>query len=209
MRERQGIQKAYKEFCLAKGSQHIASEFAIEKIKELVNRFHVERILEVGLGIGSISAIILRFNRNIDLAYTGTEANSFCLKALHDNLKEDYSRLDIVSDLAEISTSKKFDLIIIDGTDQNLIKVKDLISEHGIIAIEGDRLSQQDSVQQFFPNHKYVHLISVNKNKKYSPFSATNWQGGLKVILINPTGFQKLWWVKEKIFTKLRYWIVR
>jgi len=209
MSKKQDIKNAYEKFCLAEGSQHIASEFAIEKINELVKIFRVERILEVGLGIGSISGIILAVNKDKKLIYMGTEANNFCLKALRDNLGEDYNRLTIISDLTQISVLNKFDLIIIDGKDQNLNIAKDLISYHGIIAIEGDRISQLDSLQKFFPNHRYVHLISLNKNESFSPFPITNWQGGLKVIFINPTGFQKLWWVKEKISTKLKYWMFR
>ncbi len=197
----------YQTFCEAKGNQHIASEYAIGKIIGLVEKFRVKRILEVGLGIGSISGIVLAINRNkLDLDYSGTEANDFCLDALPENLKEDFSRLKVYSGLSEIPSDKKFDLIIIDGKDQNLHAIKGLVSVDGILAIEGDRMPQQDSLQELFPDHKYVHCISSEKNNSYSPFQATHWQGGLKIIFINPTGSQKLWWLREKISTKLKYW---
>jgi len=196
----------YQFFCEAEGSQHIASEYAIEKLDRLVQEFRVKRILEVGLGIGSISGVVLAVNRRINLDYSGTEANDFCLKALPENLKEDYNRLQIYSDLTEIPAIKKFDLIIIDGKDHKLQIIKDLISENGILAIEGDRMPQQDSLQELFPDHKTVHCISREKNKSYSPFPAAHWQGGLKIIFINPTVFQKLWWMRERVSTKLKYW---
>jgi hypothetical protein len=202
--------KLYQFFCEAEGSQHIASEYAIEKINGLVEKFRVKGILEVGLGIGSISGIVLALNRNKpELDYAGTEANDFCLNNLPQNLKEDFCRLRIVSDLTEIPSDKKFDLIIIDGKDHNLKAIKDSISENGILAIEGDRMQQQDSLQKLFPDHKYVHCISNEKNKSYSPFQSTHWQGGLKIIFIKPTGIQKLWWAREKISTKLKYWFDR
>jgi len=198
--------KLYQSFCEAEGNQHIASEYAIGKINGLVEKFRVERILEVGLGIGSISGVVLAVNRNKPyLDYTGTEANDFCLKALPENLKEDYGRLVIYSDLSEIPSDKKFGLIIIDGKDQNLQAIKGLISENGILAIEGDRMPQQDSLQELFPQHKYVHCISLKRNKEYSPFSTENWQGGLKIIFVYPTLKQNLWWLKEKYFTKIKY----
>jgi len=210
MRRNEQHSNLYQSFCKAEGSQHIASEYAIEKIIGLVKKFRVKRILEVGLGIGSISGILLAVNRNIpDIDYSGTEANDFCLNALPENLKEDYSQLRIYSDLTEISANKKFDLIIIDGKDHNLKAVKDLISENGILAIEGDRIPQQDSLQELFPKHKYVHCISREKNKSFSPFPAANWQGGLKIIFINPTAFQKLWWLWERVSTKLKYLLAR
>ncbi len=196
----------YQAFCEAEGNQHIASEYAIGKIIGLVEKFRVKRILEVGLGIGSISGILLAVNRKKpDLDYTGTEANDFCLEALPKNLKEDDNRLQIYSDLTKIPADKKFDLIIIDGKDHNLQAIKDLISENGILAIEGDRMPQQDSLQELFPQHKYVHCISLKKNKEYSPFSTENWQGGIKVIFVYPTLKQNLWWLKEKYFTKIKY----
>jgi hypothetical protein len=210
MRRKEQQSTLYQSFCEAEGNQHIASEYAIVKINGLVEKFRIKKILEVGLGIGSISGIVLALNRNIsELGYTGTEANNFCLNALPQNLKEDYSRLRIYSDLTEIPSHKKFDLIIIDGKDQNLRAVKDLISENGILAIEGDRMPQQDSLQELFPDHKYVHCISRKKNKSYSPFQSTHWQGGLKIIFIKPTGIQKLWWIWERISTKLKYLLIR
>ncbi len=210
MKRKQELSNLYQFFCEAKGSQHIASEYAIKKLDNLVRKFKTQRILEVGLGIGSISGIILAVNRNKpDLDYGGTEANHFCLNALFKNLKENYNRLQIYSNLTEIPANEKYDLIIIDGKDQNLQTIRGLISENGIIAIEGDRMPQQDSLLELFPNHKYVHCISREKNKSYSPFPTSHWQGGLKIIFINPTGFQKLWWVQEKISTKSKYLLPR
>ena len=66
-------------------------------------------------------------------------------------------------------------------------------------------MPQQDSLQELFPQHKYVHCISLIKNKEYSPFSTENWQGGLKIIFINPTIKQAFWTFKEKCFTKIKY----
>lgn len=198
--------KLYQSFCEAEGNQHIASEYAIGKINGLVEKFRVKRILEVGLGIGSISGILLSVNRNkLDLDYTGTEANNFCLNALPENLKEDYNRLKIYPNLSEIASDKKFDLIIIDGKDQNLQSIKKMISKNGILAIEGDRMPQQEVLRGIFPKHKYVHSISLSRNKSYSPFPADEWQGGLKIIFVNPTIKQRLWWFRETYFTKIKY----
>jgi len=203
MNSNKELTSGYKYFCLAKGNQHIASEFAILKLQELIRKFQVKNVLEIGLGIGSIAGTLLGLNKNLD--YSGTEANDFCLKALPENLKEDYNRLQIYSDLTEIPFDKKFDLIIIDGKDHNLQTVKDLISENGILAIEGDRMPQQDALQELFPDHKYVHCISLRKNSNFSPFPAENWQGGIKVIFVCPTLKQNLWWLEERYFTKIKY----
>jgi hypothetical protein len=210
MNRKQRRSKLYLSFCKADGNLHIASEYAIEKIDNLISKFKIKAVLEVGLGIGSISGVLLALNRNnSDLFYAGTEANEFCLKALPENLAKDYGRMEIYSNLTNIPSDKRFDLIILDGNDQHLKSLKDLVSERGILVIEGDRMQQQNLLQELFPDHKYVHSISKAKNKIYSPFSSSHWQGGLKIIFINPTVFQKLWYVREKIYTKLKYMLLR
>lgn len=200
----------YKRYSLAEGSQHIASEYAIKKLWGIVLRFGVENVLEVGLGIGSISGILLELSeQNEEFSYSGTEANEFCLNALESNLEKNYKRLKVYPSLQDVKDKHKFDLVIIDGKDADLEKVRTLITRHGIIAIEGDRMQQQDILKKVFPRHKMIHAISITKNKDYSPFPNTHWQGGLKVIFVNPDGLQKMWWIKEKLSTKVKHWIRR
>ena len=197
------IKKIYIGYCKAEGSQHIASEYAIIKIQELIENFQVKRIMEIGLGIGSIAGSLLNVNPN--LKYLGTEANNFCLMALTRNLKDVYPRLNIFSALKEVPKSDIFDIIVIDGKDPMLELISGFIAQNGIIVIEGDRLPQQKEILKFFPRHLFVHSISDRKNKKISPFSPNHWQGGLKIIFVNPDLKQKVWWLKEKLKTRIKY----
>lgn len=201
------LSKTYLYFSSAEGNQNIASEFAIMKMQELVESFKVKSILEVGLGIGSIAGSLLAVNKNI--TYSGTEDNEFCLKALKQNIGENYRRIALCSSIADLEESARFDLIIIDGKDLALRQLSELLSPNGIIAIEGDRKEQQEGLQMFFLNHLFVHCISSDKNKDYSPFPSNQWQGGIKVIFTNPTFSQKLWWMRERISTKWKYWFIR
>lgn len=201
------LSKTYLYFSNAEENQHIASEFAILRLQELVECFNVKRILEVGLGIGAIAGSLLAVNKNI--AYSGTEDNDFCLKALRQNIGDNFRRITLCPGIADLEKKSRFDLIIIDGKDLALQELSELLSPNGIIAIEGDRKEQQEELQNIFPNHTYVHCISRDKNKEYSPFPSSQWQGGLKVIFINPTFPQKLWWMRERISTKWKYWFIR
>ena len=193
----------YRKFSEAEGSQYIASEYAIKKLQQIVEQFQVKEILEVGLGIGSIAGTLLKLNK--DIIYTGTEANEFCLQALSENLGKDHQRLEIFSGLDEIPGDSRYDLIIIDGQDPELEMVQQLIRKSGIIAIEGDRRPQYELFENLFPGHRAVHAISLRKNKSYSPFPAKEWQGGLKIIFTTPTRKQYVWWLKEKLSTKIKY----
>ncbi len=203
MKIKDRIIKSYKFFSLAEGSQHIASEYAILKLQELIKKFGIKNVLEVGLGIGSIAGTLLVVNN--ELYYTGTEKNNFCLESLSKNLANNYGRLEIYTDLDSLPGNKKFSLIIVDGKDPDLQSIRNMLSKRGIIVVEGDRLKQQNILQNLFPRHKMVHSISLSKNKSYSPFPMEEWQGGIKIIFVNPSGKQYIWWIREKIMTKLKY----
>lgn len=207
MKRNKQISHFYKTFCLAEGNQHIASEFAIVKLQELVESFKVKSILEIGLGIGSIVGSLMAVNKSI--TYSGTEDNEFCLKALKQNIGDNYRRITLCPGIADLEQSARFELIIIDGKDLALQQLSQLLSPNGIIAIEGDRLDQLKELENLFPKNLYVHSISRVKNKEYSPFPSNHWQGGIKIIFINPTISQRLWWVKERVSTKWRYWFIR
>jgi protein-L-isoaspartate O-methyltransferase len=201
------LSKTYLYFSKAEGNQHIASEFAILKLQELIESFKVKSILEIGLGIGAIAGSVLSVNK--DIIYTGTESNEFCLNALKQNIGDNLRRITICHGIADLDQSTMFDLIIIDGKDLALQQVNRLLSSKGIIAIEGDRKEQQEDLQKIFPNHLIVHCISRIKNKDYSPFPSNQWQGGIKIIFVNPTFLQKIWWLRERISTKWKYLMVR
>ncbi|WP_324721960.1 hypothetical protein [Salinimicrobium sp. HB62] len=205
MKNKQKLSRAYRKFEHAKGNQYIASEFAVRKLAELITCFKSKRVLEVGLGIGSISGSLLDLKKDHIKCYSGTEDNSYCLKALNKNLGVNQSKLNIYSEIKEVPTDKKFDLVIIDGKDHNLREIEKLVSPRGIIAIEGDRLPQQSILEEMFPNNIVVHSISLIKNSVKSPFPSDKWQGGLKIIFISPCLKQRLWWLKEKIMTKIKY----
>ncbi|WP_289023288.1 hypothetical protein [uncultured Salegentibacter sp.] len=203
MNQKNLVLKSYKKFCQAEGNEHIASEFAVLKIQELIEKFDIKSILEIGLGIGAIAGSILSVDRN--LIYAGTENNEFCLAALKKNLGTKFQNLKVFYELSEVPISN-YDLIIIDGKDPELSKIKHLLNSSGIIVIEGDRLPQQRLLKKYIPAHKFVHAISNKKNAIYSPFSQAHWQGGVKIIFADPSFNQLIWWGKEKFKTKLKYY---
>lgn len=51
MNKRGIISKNYLNFCKAEGNQHIASEFAVLKLQELIESFQVKKILKLVLGL--------------------------------------------------------------------------------------------------------------------------------------------------------------
>jgi phospholipid N-methyltransferase len=201
--------ETYKYFSNLEGNMHIASEFALKKIIDVIDNYKIKSVLELGLGIGSISFCVLEFakRKTQNINYTGTEANDFCLKVLPKYLNFHFDKIQIFNNLNSVSLSKKFDLIIIDGKEENLFKVKDMISEKGIIIIEGDRVPQLEVVKSIFSKHKYVRVISNQLNRNYGPCSLypSHYIGGIQLIFINPDLVQKINFVYYKMLTSIRY----
>lgn len=195
----------YLRFSAFEGSQHIASEFAIYKLLEITNKFKISSVLEVGLGIGSISDSILTNTTHDSMSYIGTESNVFCLESLSKNLsRKAYDVLEILPSINHVlELRKKFDLVIIDGTDNNILNLVNQIESRGIIAIEGDRLTQVNALKKLFPKAKFVHSISLKKNDPKGVGIPGHWQGGIKLLFINPNSAQLIYCLTEKIKTKL------
>nr|WP_315217597.1 hypothetical protein [uncultured Flavobacterium sp.] len=199
----------YKYFSSLDGNQHIASEYALKKIIDIIEKYKICDVIELGVGIGSISFSVLEYAKvkNRKINYSGTESNEFCLGVLPHYLNSYFEQIKIFKNLDTIVSSKKFELIIIDGKEENLFKVKDLISKKGIIIIEGDRKPQLELVQSVFPRHKYVRLISNKLNLDYGPCSMypTHYMGGIQLIFTNPNFSQKINYLFYKILTAIRY----
>jgi phospholipid N-methyltransferase len=118
------------------GSQYIASEFALETILKIIKIFNVGTIMELGLGIGSISDTVLKYSKieNKRISYTGTEKNEFCLDVLKTNLI-DYQQIELHSELNQIK-NKQVDLIIIDGYGNTLREIVGFCKKNTMVFIE-------------------------------------------------------------------------
>lgn len=211
MNNRQKAEEYYHYFSSLEGNQHIASLFAIEKIMDIIEFNKPQRILEIGLGIGSIaySSIDFLSLKEVDFEYCGTESNAFCLERLPDNLGKHYRSIVVLDSLKQVPSYPKFDFIIVDGADDSIERVSELVNKNACIFIEGDRSWQQKRLIQFFPNNWQVQLISNYREPNYGPFITSHWSGGGKLIYINPTNTQKLNWLREKLKSAFRNRVIR
>lgn len=198
--------KNYKHFCSLEGSDYIASEFALQTILQLIKEFNVSSILELGLGIGSVSDTVFKFakNCNLTIEYVGTEKNDFCLKALSRNV-EDYKKIHLFSELNKIDNNK-FEFIIIDGYDNSFDEIEKHCSKNCILYVEGDRAVQTVKLLDIFPKSLYVNVITLKKNPAYAHESRSvdSYIGGGQLIFTNPTVKMKFFWFKEKISTFIK-----
>lgn len=196
----------YIKFSKAKGSEYIASEYALFRILQFIKLFNPKLILEVGAGIGTISDSILKLKTPFNLELYATESNEFCLHNLQQNLENQYKHLNLYNSIGELPEEKlDFDLVIIDGKEKGLLSLINRLSKNAIIIVEGDRKDQTDILKSQFPSSKFVHSISSYKNNSYSNRSSNNFQGGLKIIFIDPTLKQMFFWIKLKALSKFNF----
>lgn len=197
------VEKNYRKFCFLKGNEFIASEYAIFVIIDLIKRFKVLSILELGAGIGTIADTVLSYCREINhsMDYSATESNQFCREALRKNLKN-FEDLKLYHALDELPLNAKFDLIIIDGKE-DLKLVSQFCKPQSILLVEGDRFDQTKIILSIFPNSKYVNVTTLAKKKEYAPGEKGLYQGGARIIFLNPDLNKTLFWFKHKVHTFL------
>ena len=188
----------YKSFCLKEGSDYIASEFALKTILKIIKSFKVNKVLEIGCGIGSISDTVLKV---FEVEYYGTENNFFCQEQLKLNVQF-YSKLKLFSDVNLIQ-NQKFDFIIVDGYDDSISEISRFCNSNTIIYIEGARDEQTKLISKLFSKNKYVNIISLKKNKPYvhGNINPNNYVGGGQLIFTNPNFKSKMFWFNQKIRT--------
>tara|TARA_B100000378_G_C17999086_1_gene396537 strand:+ start:330 stop:962 length:633 start_codon:yes stop_codon:yes gene_type:complete len=199
------IERQYRKFSGAEGSQYIASEYALFRILNLVQKFQPRNILEVGVGIGTITDSILKSGNRYQLKVFGTEDNEFCRSQLANNLGSSFQELQLFRTIQELPGDQEFDMIIIDGKDSSLQKLKAHMSDRCILVIEGDRKDQTDLVRKLLPDSKFVHSITSKRNNSYSNRPQDHFQGGLKIIFTNPNLKQNIVWMKLILATKMHF----
>ena len=113
----QGLAKSiFDEFRAKPESRFIASEFAIFNLAKFLSTHHINSVLEVGAGIGTITKLLLSHPAR-PAAITSTEEVPVCLKELEKNLADtDRRGWHLVNGISEIGRDAAFDLVIFDGT---------------------------------------------------------------------------------------------
>lgn len=204
------VEKRFKAFANSEGSEYIASEYALYQILKMVKIYRPKRILEVGVGIGTISSTVLDLNKErvLEMEVFGTEANDFCVEQIEKNImpKENFF---LYKDLSQLPDQLKFDFIIVDGAEDRLKSLKERINPSAIIVVEGDRQDQTETIKEIFPNSLFVHSVSGRKNRYNPHWSEKHYQNGLKVLFVNPQIRHYLTWLKLKLKSKYTYLFLR
>ncbi len=166
-------------FFNAPGSNHgsligIASYKAVHGMTRLIHSRRPMRILEIGSGIGTLTATILYAARSSTLCdhpefvFATLENHPFCLQQLSKNLHEftgSYTLIHSVDALSHMPV-RQFDLIVVDGgggkdnDDAGHQNISGLLAPKGMIFIEGDRSRQRSEIlDTWYTDRDHVETV--------------------------------------------------
>ena len=197
----------FKKFSQLEGSKHIASEFALKGIENLIKSGQIKTIFEFGAGIGTIPYLIASLNTKC--FYTGTESNEFCIKSLNTNLEGMFEShlFKLIHECSEYDGGK-VDLLIIDGKISNKSFIKEICHDNTLIFIEGDRKEQRELISKIFPNAFINFKLTIRKNKMYSPFyreKANPFESGFTIIRLKNNSLNMIKFYRDKIDSFITY----
>ncbi len=158
----------YQWFSRSSGSEHIASWNAIKGLSRVLKRHAPTRLLEIGAGIGTLTYIVLASNRRKRTVaeFTVFEDNSYCINSLKKNLSVFENQYTLVNNLTQdLNQGQKYDFIIVDGGPPNL-NVDKLLSNYGIVFLEGNRSNQREIIESQLINWTRMDYLSLSLSSK-------------------------------------------
>lgn len=176
--EQRGIE-VFERFVVRPGSGYIASGFALGRIVDLVERRRPERILEIGSGIGTITAAIqsARDRTGRSGLHVAVEDIEFCLEQFAANLGARADEVVVVpraADVVEAVGPVSFDLVVVDGGDTTDLVPEDqhtftaadmaaevaawaaLVAPGGLVLVENTRTPQRRALEAQ-TRRRFVH----------------------------------------------------
>ena len=185
-------QKIYALFKTKEGSNHIAGVNAIQAIIDLCTTNRLQRVLELGSGIGTITHTLLQYSvASID----SYESNEWCRTQLAANIGNS-DRLTVIPTYRLLPPQREYDLVIVDGgggpggdhddaamnTVEIFLKSLDRV---GKVLVEGDRVRQRSLIRRALKDQQYL-FRPVRTPSKGS-------EKGYTLYLVRPTRSKVRW----------------
>jgi hypothetical protein len=192
-------------FSAKEGSEHIASFNALRGVIHHVRRRKLKKILELGIGIGTIPYALrearLRHEITHNFDYYGTEADLFCIQAFKDNVPDYTDFVNHIQTLEDVSASgqEPFDFVIVDGRESGLEKLLDMLAKRGVIFVEGGRSTQIGIIESVAASahRQFVKYSSVALSRRGV--------GGYSVLLFEPSVIDRAMASLYRIATPVKY----
>lgn len=143
------------EFRQRAGSEQIASAFAIGGLHALLDRLAPRRVLEVGSGIGTLTAILTARCERVH----AVEDHAWCTQAMLTNLNA-ASRVHLGVGLGYLH-----DLIVVDGDQITPATALGLLKHRGWMLVEGNRRTWRAGLKYGYRPFTAVNLRPFDRSK--------------------------------------------
>jgi hypothetical protein len=148
------------------GDYAIASLFFLNELRNIIKREKSARILEVGVGTGTVPYSLRDIKDSFE--YVGTENFKLCIERLRRQAPF------IIHKKFVREVNGLFDLIIVDGQDTETHRLVKRLKSGGIIVVENDRRSQVEILEKSCKKRKFLahrkRPFSLHKSAGYTIF---------------------------------------
>jgi len=157
----------------------MAKENPIKGVIFYVRKRNIKRIIEFGIGIGTMPFALIEARRRGEIGYhftySGIEDNSFCIDAFKKNVPGHGNFIRHFHSFSEVvSSGEMYDLVIVDGKDKSFEKVLGVLSKGGMILVEGGRRPQLEQIRNQAEGRKYLQsgftAFNTYKSGRYTVF---------------------------------------
>lgn len=178
-------------FATAEGSDQIASRFACEGLAWWLAWRRPRVIVEVGGGIGTLSAIIWRMSGYTSkLDWTVIEPNAWCWGQWEQNVGVSGTRVHKMMNWYAPKAPVEF-LVLDGGTQQEDYYAR--LAPRAVVFVEGNRFPQRQVLERLWRGGRpYAHA-------HWKPLDRTK---GFHVYLFDPTVRERVWFAA----VRLREW---
>lgn len=181
------------------GSEFIASADAIAGLQRLICTRRPRSVLEIGSGIGTLTFTILDAYRALgvkDYRMVTVEGNAFCVSQLRMNLANEPRPPHVVDDVGAIA-GEQFDLVIVDGGNEDDTRFLDFVAPRGMVFVEGYRAPQRSHIARSGRRYASANIRSLQQNH-HRPSSV--WGGAYWLYKFEPTLVERLTYARMYVW---------
>jgi hypothetical protein len=178
-------EEIFQRFRSLPGAHEMASPCAIEGLLTTVERYRPRRILEVGAGIGTLTAAILAAAPT-NARIASVEDNAYCLEQLAINLGTGFERVTVLASTDDLTG--EFDLVVVDG--HQLIDIVGYIARNGLVFVEANREAQRDAVDNSGRSFCIKHVRTLRRmapDDPWGPHQIERYQSGYWLVRFEPS----------------------
>jgi len=189
------------------GSKHIATESAIAGLVAALYRRRPARVLELGAGIGTLTAAAIDALRAVrgdgGFELVTVEDDPFCIAQLACNLADRAAAYELVTRLDDLDEARRFDFLIVDGGDPADPRPFHRLAPRATVFIEGDRKPQAALCEAALAGRRWIGVEARTLRRRRLAEGRRVFDGGYRLYQLAPSFGERLRFALLRLRTAL------